>query len=631
MWNYNFIIPNLVILSLLLLFYFSQRRLPINLNKSFLNLLLIEISTLIIDDASSISLDYSKSFSNTFLLLINILFFLLFITRGFIFYKYTLDILKIKFWNHKVSHIISLVIYILTVLFVLSNIFYPSIFSITDKRYSRASFYNTIYISSFYFSCISMVLICINKNIISKREYHFAILFNLMLFVGYIIRIIFKNLLIMDLFCIISIIIIYEIFENPDIYQDEKTQLFNKYALSSIFSECSIYDKPFIIGFVIHNYIDLREIYSSQQMDKVLKIISDYLVETYPELNAFYLRDGRFLLFSKKVNNSIKIRKQLNQRFHEPWDIDDKTNIYLDVGFIKVAPQITIKDSNKLLDVILSAMNSMAHIGSKNIVIKESTLEINKQNADVKKALEYTIENNKVELFLQPLIDVKTNAVVGAEALARIRDSEGRIISPASFIPIAEKNGRIVQLGEQMLEKTCQFINKYDLKSMGLSWINVNLSPVQFLHQNLSDRFDQILRNYDIPAHMIHLEITEESMIDYALLQKQIQIMKHSGFQFVLDDYGTGYSNVTRLKKCPFINVKLDMEIVWDYFKERDKILPTLVETFKQMNFTVTAEGIENLEMAQAMKEIGCDYLQGFCFSKPLPAEEFAQKYSKTL
>ncbi|MCR4580679.1 MAG: EAL domain-containing protein [Treponema sp.] len=435
----------------------------------------------------------------------------------------------------------------------------------------------------------------------------------------------------MDLFCIISIIIIYEIFENPDIYQDEKTQLFNKYALSSIFSECSIYDKPFIIGFVIHNYIDLREIYSSQQMDKVLKIISDYLVETYPELNAFYLRDGRFLLFSKKVNNSIKIRKQLNQRFHEPWDIDDKTNIYLDVGFIKVAPQITIKDSNKLLDVILSAMNSMAHIGSKNIVIKESTLEINKQNADVKKALEYTIENNKVELFLQPLIDVKTNAVVGAEALARIRDSEGRIISPASFIPIAEKNGRIVQLGEQMLEKTCQFINKYDLKSMGLSWINVNLSPVQFLHQNLSDRFDQILRNYDIPAHMIHLEITEESMIDYALLQKQIQIMKHSGFQFVLDDYGTGYSNVTRLKKCPFINVKLDMEIVWDYFKERDKILPTLVETFKQMNFTVTAEGIENLEMAQAMKEIGCDYLQGFCFSKPLPAEEFAQKYSKTL
>ena len=129
---------------------------------------------------------------------------------------------------------------------------------------------------------------------------------------------------------------------------------------------------------------------------------------------------------------------------------------------------------------------------------------------------------------------------------------------------------------------------------------------------------------------MIHLEITEESMIDYALLQNQIHIMKHSGFQFVLDDYGSGYSNVTRLKKCPFINVKLDMEIVWDYFKTKDKILPTLVETFKQMNFSVTAEGIESIEMAEALKEIGCDYLQGFYFSKPIPAEEFAKKYGET-
>ena len=116
-------------------------------------------------------------------------------------------------------------------------------------------------------------------------------------------------------------------------------------------------------------------------------------------------------------------------------------------------------------------------------------------------------------------------------------------------------------------------------------------------------------------------------MIDYALLQKQIQSMRFSGFQFVLDDYGSGYSNVSRLKRCPFINVKLDMEIVRDYFNTPDKILPTMVQTFKQMNFTVTAEGVETLEMVESMKNIGCDFLQGYYFSKPLPAEEFAKKY----
>ena len=104
--------------------------------------------------------------------------------------------------------------------------------------------------------------------------------------------------------------------------------------------------------------------------------------------------------------------------------------------------------------------------------------------------------------------------------------------------------------------------------------------------------------------------------------------MKESGFRFVLDDDGRGYSNVARMKKCPFINVKLDMEFVWDYFKEKDQILPTLVQTIKQMGFTVTAEGIENQELADTMRDIGCDYLQGFCFSKPLSASEFATKYT---
>jgi EAL domain-containing protein (putative c-di-GMP-specific phosphodiesterase class I) len=202
------------------------------------------------------------------------------------------------------------------------------------------------------------------------------------------------------------------------------------------------------------------------------------------------------------------------------------------------------------------------------------------------------------------------------------------MLSPASFIPIAERNGRINALGEQIFTKTCKFIAEHDIEAMGLEWINVNLSPLQFLRPDLAKRFADILNEYKISADKIHLEITEESMIDFALLHKQMKLMTDLGFQFVLDDYGRGYSNVARMKKCPFVNIKLDMEFVWDYFKEKDKILPMLVQTIKQMGFTVTAEGIENLEMATSMKEIGCDYLQGFYFSRPIPAEDFFTKYN---
>jgi len=275
------------------------------------------------------------------------------------------------------------------------------------------------------------------------------------------------------------------------------------------------------------------------------------------------------------------------------------------------------------------SLKRAARLENSSILIDENQLLNSEKNSQIKRDVENAVENNTVELFLQPIINTKNGKLIGAEALARIRNEKGELIPPVDFIPIAEKNGRINQLGEQMFEKTCRFISENDIEAMGLSWINVNLSPIQFLRKDLSIRFNKIIEKYNLDAKNIHLEITEESMIDYQTLHKQINTMKDSGFQFVLDDYGKGYSNVSRLKRCPFINIKLDMELVWDYFNDQDQILPTLVNTFKLMNFTVTAEGIETEEMADAMKNIGCDFLQGYCFSKPLPVDEFILKYGK--
>ena len=115
-------------------------------------------------------------------------------------------------------------------------------------------------------------------------------------------------------------------------------------------------------------------------------------------------------------------------------------------------------------------------------------------------------------------------------------------------------------------------------------------------------------------------------MIDDRFFLSQIDALTKQGFKFVLDDYGTGYSNLTRLKKCPFINIKLDMEVVWDYCNKPDEILPMMTQAFKHMDFSITAEGIENKHMADAMKALGCDYFQGFYYSKPLPMEDFIRR-----
>ena len=116
-------------------------------------------------------------------------------------------------------------------------------------------------------------------------------------------------------------------------------------------------------------------------------------------------------------------------------------------------------------------------------------------------------------------------------------------------------------------------------------------------------------------------------MSNETFLTKHIKVLEDKGFRFVLDDYGIGYSNISRLKKCPFINVKLDMSLVWDYCKKPDDILPTMVTAFKHMGFSVTAEGIETREMAEHLSNIGVDYQQGFYFAKPMPMADFARQY----
>ena len=163
------------------------------------------------------------------------------------------------------------------------------------------------------------------------------------------------------------------------------------------------------------------------------------------------------------------------------------------------------------------------------------------------------------------------------------------------------------------------------MDAMGIHWINVNLSPNQFMSREVPERFQEILREYGVSPDRIHLELTEQSMIDFSLMKEQIRALHEAGFEFALDDYGSGYSNLTRVRQYPFSNIKIDMEVVHNYFRDRDPLLPALLQAFRKMSFSITAEGIENAEMADALRDIGCDYFQGYYYSRPLPMDEFLQ------
>ena len=630
MWNYSFILPNFTILTVFLIFYFFQPRVPIRVNRAFLCILFGEMGIIISDVAASACLEYLPQLPPAVHRQLNTLYFFLFILRSLFCFTFSENTVRRHIKHSPLNFMQRGIIFLLGGAIILSSPFTEAVFSISaEGKYARGPLYNIIYIVAFYYLALSFLYLIVYRKKLPSGTFKYAILSNLLLCAGYGARILFPRHIIMQNFTLLFIIIIYLTYENPSIYIEGKSGNFNRLALIELLSEMNAEKTYLVMGFTIHNYSELREIYRGPQLDLAIQQVGQYLVKTYPKLIAFYLHDGCFILVGNNASQQKMVRDEIARRFLQPWNIGDKENIYLEIGFAHLSPELRTDNPEKILNGLLSVLKELGTENNADANVTARTIKEIEYKTSVKRAIEQALEQNSVEIYLQPLIGVRNRGLVGAEALARLRNEEGDLLPPNDFIPIAEKNGRINQLGEQVFEKACRFIHEHDIAAMGISWINVNLSPIQFLRKDLNDRFSAILARYSVDARNIQLEITEASMIDYALLQKQIKTMQQTGFQFVLDDYGSGYSNIGRLRRCPFINIKLDMEIVWDYFKNHDKLLPAFIQVFKQMNFSVTAEGIETAEMAQEMKKLGCDYLQGYYFSKPVPSDEFAKTYKK--
>ncbi len=626
-WNYSYVIPSFLILIILMGYYFALPRLPLLINRTFLAILINEFIVISLDIISSYTDNRFKEFPYGMNIFLNTAFFVAFTVRIYTVFRFTSLLFKRdqRPWKSRPLLISFIICQAVIILGSLSGL----IFHIdVETGYHKGPMYFVIYIPYFSYILYSMyMLYSCQGRIRRKRERISVFAYNLVIAVGLFFRISFPSYLLFDTFCIISILIIYLSFENPEFYLESRNVAFNSKGLRSYLEENEKNGKFKMFSFVIRDYHDIREIYGTAQMNHGISLISMYLTQTYPNCLCFYYQRGRFVLLGKEDLDWEDIHENVRTRFKSPWRADN-AELYLGVAFAMIDCSNGYNSADVVLNTIGIMLENANRLGDDyNVLSDDSAILEYEERVEVKRALENAVDNNTVEVFLQPLIDAKTRKLSGAEALARIRSEKGEIIPPSVFIPVAEQNGRINALGEQVFEKVCKFIHENDMPGMGISFINVNLSPIQFMRKDLTERFSSITQKYEVPPEIIHLEITEEAMIDEYLMDKQVRNMRKCGFQFVLDDYGKGYSNITRLKKTSFINVKIDMEVVWDHCASPDELLPMAVKTFKNKGYGITAEGIETEKMAEIMQNIGCDFLQGMYFSAPIPLDEFVKRY----
>ncbi len=392
-----------------------------------------------------------------------------------------------------------------------------------------------------------------------------------------------------------------------------------------------------------------------QQKEKMLAVIFLDL-DDFKHINdtlGHGIGDQLLLQIANRLQNYIR-----NQDFFARWGGDEFTFLLLDINniddvsniaqtmlrsldqpfkinqrelYIKASIGISVypydgKDTETLLKNAEAAMYLAKNKGRNNYQIYRPNMGIkaNKRlllNHSLYKAL----EQHEFLLYYQPQLDLKTNKILGLEALIRWQHPELGLVPPNQFIPVAEENGLIINIGKWVIKTACEQNIAWQKQGLSAVKIAVNLSGRQFQDRHLVTTISQILEETKLDPCYLEIEITESAALeDMGFAIAVLQALKKMGVHISMDDFGTGYSSLWSLKRLPLDKLKIDQSFIKDMMNNLNDvaIIKAVIAMGHGLKLQVIAEGIETAEQLAFLKSINCDAIQGYFFSRPLPPEE---------
>lgn len=253
------------------------------------------------------------------------------------------------------------------------------------------------------------------------------------------------------------------------------------------------------------------------------------------------------------------------------------------------------------------------------------------RDQEIENRMERALENHEFKVYYQPKYDSRTCELNGAEALVRWYNDKTGMIFPNEFIPLFESNGFIVELDKYMFRQVCKDIRSWLDEGYKVVPVSVNLSQLQFYNLHFIEEYRGILGKYDVSPEYVQLELTETTLFsEESILNKIIDKLHDIGFKILMDDFGTGYSSLNMLKNVPIDILKLDKSFVDDIGDPKvDIVVSTIVSLGQSLDMKIVAEGVETKEQYEFLRDIFCDEIQGYYFSRPIAEKEYRQKLIK--
>lgn len=629
-YNLNYDISALIIIVLIVYMYFSKKNVPLFQNRFFVIFLTFSLFSTLSDILHVLALNNRYEVSFFVLELAGFFYFLFHNSITFIFALYAVSLTGKRVKNYNPAEVLFIFVpFLISFIVILSTPFTDAAFYYDDlKNYFRGNFQFILYISSIYYILFGVSYCTIFRKLTSRQVrlslYSFP-------FIGVIVTIIqiFNPWLLIENFGIsITAILIYMTIQKPEELLDATTEVFNRMSFLKVVEVYLMNKEKFdIITVSIDDAMLLNRAFGVENMNDMLKKVALFLEEN-KKRNVYYLNGCRFAMVirNKKVSEIEALIKKIENRFNDKW-------AYADIE-IRLSSHMCLircpEDADNIDTVLEYAEYSYKIEDSNNWMLKAKDISLKDKTryTKVDRIVKQAIENESFEVFYQPIYSTKEKKIVSAEALARLYDDELGFIPPDEFIPLAEKNGSIIKIGSIIFEKVCSFIKESDLNNKGIKYVEINLSVVQCVQENLAGNLLMIMKEYGIDNSRINLEITETATINSPqMLVRNMKNLYENGVHFSLDDFGTGYSNMNSLVDLPFDMIKIDKGII-KASTENDKakvVLWSSIAMIKKMEMEIVAEGIETKEQAVELTKMGCDYLQGYYISMPLPEEKFIE------
>lgn len=346
------------------------------------------------------------------------------------------------------------------------------------------------------------------------------------------------------------------------------------------------------------------------------------------------LGGDEFILLHPNVDEAeaVSYARSFLKLFDQPCKIDGK-QIYSTVSIgIALYPKDGM-DTDTILKNADAAMYKAKELGKSRFELFNQDMYLKlTRKTHIERILRKAIENEELIINYQPIYYAQNNLIFGFEALLRLNSKELGFISPLEFIPIAEEYGHITKIGQWVIKESCKQAVKWIEKGYKFKSLSVNISSVDLQQSNFHQYIEEIINNIGIDPKILELEITEtvlmQSFDSSIAILNQLMDM---GIRIALDDFGTGYSSLSYLRKIPIDTLKIDKSFIDNITSDQKEksIINNTIEMAHSLGLKVVAEGVETKEQLLVLKERKCDYIQGYFFSKPLPADEVEKLFRK--